>query len=365
VTRAPVTGAAGASPIASIASVTWVAWIARAIRASPSAAVLAVARASRRAIALAVLVALAFDAAPSLAADPPRATTAERNFEDGRDAATRGDYQLACNLFRQSYALDPAAGTLINLGDCEEHLGHPEAALAYYERAFASLSVTDDRLPLVRSRIDGVERRSSRLALRIADGAPPDSQVTLDGQPVEAVRLSSSVLVSPGTHVIVVTAVGYRGSRQRVATHEGEARTIRLWPGPPLQVAAPGDIPSDEAIQARDARRATLRAAGYAIGALGVASVWVGSVTGLFAIDRAAIRSSHCDARDVCDPTGYDAARTGKTVATVSTITLTAGAAAIGGGLYLVLSNAGRAPRTAFDVAPSPGGGALRLVRTF
>jgi len=333
-----------------------------------SAKVTVAPRAACAAIALASLAALGLDATEARADQPvPRATAGERQFEEGRDAAVRGDYQLACNLFQQSYALDPAVGTLINLGDCEEHLGHPDAALAYYERAFSGLSVTDDRLPLVRSRIDGVERRSARVSLRLGQGAPLESKVTFDGQPVPPARLASSLLVAPGVHVIVVTSVGYRGSRQRIAVREGEARTIPVWPGPPLAVAAPGDVPSDEALAAEAERRSTLRTAGYALGALGVASLWVGSVTGLFAIDRAAIRSSNCDAADVCNQTGYDAARTGKTLATVSTITIAAGAAAVAGGVFLVLTNAPRRDRraVAFGLGPSPGGAAFILRRAF
>ncbi|MFO0567610.1 MAG: hypothetical protein U0263_18270 [Polyangiaceae bacterium] len=52
------------------------------------------------------------------------ATAAEALFNAGRDAVKAGDYPTACAKFRESNRLDPAPGTVLNLADCEEHLGH-------------------------------------------------------------------------------------------------------------------------------------------------------------------------------------------------------------------------------------------------
>lgn len=323
------------------------------------------------AIAVLVLATATAAAHAQPSGDAPGSGEADRVFELGRQAATNGKFSLACRYFRESLTLDPfAVGTLINLGDCEENQGHPTAALAYYERAFARLSVTDDRLPLVQERIASLEKRSARLEIRLGDGAPPDSKVSIDGEVVDAELLGTSMLLTAGNHLVVVTAVGYRGSRQGVGLGPGEARSLRVWPGPPLEEAVPTFIvQSDGVTEQRESRARALRYVGIGAIGLGAASLWVGSVAGLFALDRENLRAKNCDAANACNPTGVDAARSGSTFATVSTITLGAGAAAVATGVVLLLTNQpaspAAAPRTAIVPALGPTGGGFTLSRPF
>ncbi|MEO6574331.1 MAG: tetratricopeptide repeat protein, partial [Polyangiaceae bacterium] len=125
---------------------------------------------------------------------------AERNFELGRQATSLGQYSTACSLFRESYRLERAVGTLINLGDCEEHLGHPSLARDYYEQAFSSLSVTDDRLPLVKDRIAAIEKTAPRLQLRLGDTAPQGTKIKVDGDVIDETKLQAPMLLAPGNH---------------------------------------------------------------------------------------------------------------------------------------------------------------------
>jgi tetratricopeptide (TPR) repeat protein len=292
---------------------------------------------------------------------------AERMFELGRQAATQGQYSTACNLFKESYRLDPAVGTLINLGDCEEHQGHPREALVWYEKAFSRLSVTDDRMVLVQQRIQALEKTGARLEIRTGAGAPPETKVTLDGELVDATRLKTPILLPAGNHVVVATAVGYRGSRQGVSLKEGEARALQVWPGPPLDEAVPTFVEAapDNGRREREARASTWRTVGYGAGAAGLASLWVGSITGFLALDRESLRSKNCNAENVCNQTGYDAAQSGKTLATVSTVTVVAGGLALGVGAYLVLSNRAGSTQTALVPNASHEGGGMSLLHRF
>jgi hypothetical protein len=288
-------------------------------------------------------------------------------FELGRQAATQGQYSTACNLFKESYRLDPAVGTIINLGDCEEHLGHPRDALAWYEKAFSRLSVTDDRMTLVQERIQALEKTGARLEIRTGAGAPAETKITLDGELVDPARLKTPILLPAGNHVVVATAVGYRGSRQGVSLKEGEARALQVWPGPPLEAAVPTFVEAapDTGRRDREARASTWRTVGYSAGAAGVASLWVGSLTGLLALDRESLRAKNCSAENVCNQTGYDAAQSGKTLATVSTVTFLAGGVALGVGAYLVLSNRAGAAQTALVPNASQQGGGMSLLHRF
>lgn len=318
-------------------------------------------------VSLATLVAAFATSTPALAG-----SEADRLFTLGRRASDMGKYATACSLFRESYQLEPAVGTLLNLGDCEEQQNHVAASLEYYQTALSRLSVTDDRLGPLRTRIEAIERRSGQLEMRLGEGAPRDAKVLVDGEAMPPEKLKTPLALFAGGHLVVVTAVGYRGSRQTVDLAAGEKKTIFLWPGPQLDAAELAFAGEDrievaEAEQQRHAR--TMRIVGWSTVGAGAASLWVGSVTGLFAIDRESLRSENCNASNVCNATGVEAAKSGSTLATVSTITLAAGAVAVGAGVYLLLSNpndgARATPATVLRAAPTVGGAAVMFEETF
>jgi hypothetical protein len=324
-----------------------------------------------RALVLSSIVAMIATLAPRVA----HAGEADRLFQLGRRASSMGKYGTACSLFRESFQLDPAVGTLLNLGDCEEQQNHVAASLDYYQAALSRLPPSDDRLAPVRARIEAIQERSGHLELRLGEGAPHDAKVIVDGEPIPSEKLATALLLPAGGHLVVVTAVGYRGSRQTVTIAAGETKAVSLWPGPELEETELALASDDrEGRAAREHRARTLRVAGWTATGVGVASLWVGSVAGLFAIDRESLRSENCDAQNACNATGASAAHSGKTFATVSTITLLAGAIAAGGGVYLVLSNgaadaeasqAAIPRRTTIGAHPLARGAGITLDREF
>lgn len=73
-----------------------------------------------------------------------QAEEAARLFEEGRTQKVGGDLVAACMSFERSYQLERAAGTALNLAECEEHAGNWEYALELYEGA-ATVFEQDDR----------------------------------------------------------------------------------------------------------------------------------------------------------------------------------------------------------------------------
>src|SRR5205814_341801 len=74
--------------------------------------------------------------ATSAHADSDAAKRALALFEEGRVAAKAGDYATACERFTKSLELDASnPGVELGLGDCNEHLGHFQRALKFYESA--------------------------------------------------------------------------------------------------------------------------------------------------------------------------------------------------------------------------------------
>jgi len=70
-------------------------------------------------------------------------------------------------------------------------------------------------------------------------------------------------------------------------------------------------------------------------GGVGVASLLVGGVTGILSLKKVSTVKDHCDGNLACDAEGVDAASSGHTFSTISTITLIAGGALVVGSAAL------------------------------
>lgn len=81
---------------------------------------------------------------------------AERYFTEARSMMQSGKVELACGLFQRSFDADPALGTLLNLGDCNEKLGNILAACNAYRDAEAQArgAGQDARGEVARSRAE-------------------------------------------------------------------------------------------------------------------------------------------------------------------------------------------------------------------
>jgi len=112
-----------------------------------------------------------FPTSPPRAAPPPTATTrgapppparatsqAERLFMEGREASARGDLATARTKLQQSHALEPATGTLLNLGDVESRMGDTANARLHFKEAYhrATAAGQVDRAAFAKTRLDAL-----------------------------------------------------------------------------------------------------------------------------------------------------------------------------------------------------------------
>jgi hypothetical protein len=306
---------------------------------------------------------------------------AEALFREGRDASVRGDYDTACRKFRESQRLDPAIGTVLNVADCEEHSGQLASAWQHFQQAIEELGPRDDRLPLARRRLGELEKRVPHVRIALSAGTPAGSKVVLDGKELGAATLGSMLPINPGAHAIVLVAPQHLDRRLDFTLAEGESRPIVLEVGQVSSggpaggalaqgalAAAPVATTSDAPREKDDVRPAHdrgLRTVGYVVGSVGVASLVVGAVTGGMAIGKKNAMDSGCPGNE-CDETGWSAKSSGKTLATISTVTTVLGLAAGGTGLYLVLSNRDKsANESALMPMVLPGGAGLSWARSF
>jgi hypothetical protein len=320
-------------------------------------------------IASGVLVVVLLGLVPRVAsADGRDPTGAEALFLAGREAVERKDYASACPKFAESDRLDPAAGTLINLADCEEHIDRPAAAWSHWKEAIDLLEASDPRLPTCKERAAAVEKRVPRLALKLRPGSPEGTRVVRDGIEIGPAALGIAIPQEPGAHALLVTAPGHKTREASVTLAEGEVKELVLEPGeaeavtPQLPAEEPHRMPLPPP-------PSSSRTYGVVLAGAGLVGLAVGTTTGVMAISKKSDVDNNCFPVGVCNQRGHDAASSGRTLAIVSTIGFSAGAALLGVGAVLYLTGskpsaaASTTPRTTASPLFVPGGIGLAFTR--
>ena len=137
---------------------------------------------------------------------------AEQLFREGRAQLDAGNYSVACPKLEESFAQDPATGTLLAVALCQEMSGKTASAWANFGEV-AARSRRDgrsDREQAARDHQTALEPKLSRLAIEVDanTAALPGLQVTRDGTSVGAAAWGASLPCDPGQHTISVTAPG-------------------------------------------------------------------------------------------------------------------------------------------------------------
>jgi hypothetical protein len=319
------------------------------------------------AVSVAAVMLVAVDAG---AQDHP--TTAQRAddlFAQGKASLAADDFAHACPKLAESYALDPARGTLLALAICHEGLGRAGTAWREF-RSVAEAASRDgrsDRARFARDHMAKLEPKLSRLTLVVAE-IIPGLEVEVDGIPLAQGDWGKAVPIDAGRHTIAAHAPGGKAWTSAVDIGpERDARTLEIGPlasetpesrAPSGVLASPATtravpVSVDDATVAPDSawgdwRRKT----GWILGGVGVAAIGVGAYFGVSAITKSG------DAKSRCSPslcTDADAVRENgdaRTAAVVSNVSIGAGVAILAVGASFLFA----AP----TVAPPPS--ALRFI---
>ena len=152
-------------------------------------------------------------------------------FQEARKAADTGDYTTACPKFADSYRLDAAIGTLLNIADCEQHLGHIARAWVTFQKALDQLPKNDDRRAMVEKAASSLEKRLPHLSVRLAATVPKEATVERDGVLVGTSSLGIALPISTGHHIVTVKAPGHQEQRYEIDVAEGQSRELLCEPG--------------------------------------------------------------------------------------------------------------------------------------
>lgn len=128
---------------------------------------------------------------------------AELLFFQARTLMKEHRYDDACSAFENSERLEPASGTLLNLGVCREAQGRTASAFRSYRAGLALSQAEQNRAAerLARERLAAIDSRLCRIALSIR-WPRPGLVVRIDGVAIEPTSWAKPEPIDPGAHLI-------------------------------------------------------------------------------------------------------------------------------------------------------------------
>ena len=159
-------------------------------------------------------------------------------------------------------------------------------------------------------------------------------------------------------------AGGAKVACRETVVRQGAAPDIPAAAGSEKNVPArpePKSAPRERPAHVIPRRAGQSHAASYVLGGIGVTGLTVGLVTGGMALGEKNTVDSECDAASrTCTQEGLDAAKSGRTLSTVSNVSFGVGIIALGAAIYLMLDS-DEAPNVSLLRGPGPQGRASRF----
>jgi hypothetical protein len=341
-----------------------------------------------RSCAPGLTLALLLAAAPLWAQETSEQPSAEALFREGRTLIEAGNVAAACDKFEASQRLDPAAGTLTNLAACRERLGQLTRAREAWQAALAVMKTDDPRRTPTLRRAEQLDARIPKITISAGPDAPADMVVMRDGLELSRASFGVALPVDPGPHEFTVLAPGRQKRRYVVKAEESKSIVLvvevgaadNAAPAPALEPKT--TAPSSAGTRSRHNWRPAFRTTGVILGGVGTAGLVVGGLFGALAVrekDRMETACTEFEGTFYCDESGLDAADRGDRYASISTVTLIAGGAALAlGTVVYVLAprKPGVAPKRGrsassghasakLEAAPLPGGATVSFTAQF
>jgi hypothetical protein len=269
--------------------------------------------------------------------DADTRAVAEMLFFTARGLMEAGRFAQACQKFTESYRLDPAAGTLLNLAVCHEKEGRIASAWAEFRQAVAEARKANrpDREELAQAEIAKIQPDLPFVTISVpAQTRVPGLTIARNGVPLNDAAWDTELPIDPGTNEITATAPKYKPREKKVVIEKRQHLTVVIdsmelvpvtKPPPPFWTAQ--------------------RQIGAAALAGGVALAGVGAFFGVLALNNRSKSLSNCplfDGERRCTQIGADAMSTAQTDAWIADVGIGVGAAAILTGGYLLIR--GQAP---------------------
>jgi hypothetical protein len=196
------------------------------------------ARSFRRGLALATLVAATAGGGPARGqAQAPEGdagedlSTARKLFTDAMADESAKRYDTALDKYRRVGTFKDTANVRYRIATCLEALGRRAEALASYQAAVKLSEGDRTQAEVNKAAVEHAAQLDHvvpRLTIVLPPNAPPDTQVRVDDNLVDAAALRDAMLLEPGTHTIAATATGDQPFRTAVTLNEGGRVSISV-----------------------------------------------------------------------------------------------------------------------------------------
>lgn len=299
-------------------------------------------------------------AAPSSVVGSDDKAVAETLFFAGRGLMEAGRLEEACAKFAESYRLDPAGGTLLNLAVCHHRTGKIASAWGEYRKAAADAKKSGrlDRQEFAESQVALLEPELPYLKIEVPAAVKVKGlEIFRNGRALADAAWDTELPIDPGLVEVVVRAPGFKERKATLTIERKEHRTIAIPELEPLPIEAPK-------VKLVETGWSTTRSIGATVFLVGLASAGFASYFAVRAAEAKRQSDDDCPIYDGdrrCTASGVSAMKTASTRAWLSTGGTVLAVAGLGLGTYLFVVGGHRAdtPKTGalrFDVAASPAG---------
>lgn len=301
----------------------------------------------------------ALAAAVVLICGPAHAQDAQALFDEGLADMKAGHFKLGCALIKRSLDVEARPGTVFTLAECYSKAGKYASAVSYYDHFIALFeAMAKDQQDQQQARADVSRSERTRLIAQVAwltvivpSLEPQGVVVTLDGEEFPASLFGIATAIDPGPHVFTTRVPEGPLIEQRVDIAPGERKSMTLDvrnpnAPEPSQPQTPQPMAPETPDRGRSHPLAPWMWTSFGIGAAGAIT---GTISGVMLLqDRAKIvKDCPASRRDAngniqCDSVeGYAAVRRAQdTLAPLTTVALSVGAAGVVGGVVLLILNA-------------------------
>jgi hypothetical protein len=285
---------------------------------------------------------------------------AESLYEAGRQLLLDGQCEFAIERLQASQSLDPAVGTLLLLGHCQEKLGKTASAWASFRsaRSLAQSVHQPDREQIADARARALEPRLARIEIWLPNDVDTRAwSVIENGRELPRALLGVALPVDPGPRELRVSAPGYEPwTGHLVIDDAGDTTRVRVPQLVPLASAAAASASSAPRVTVEPAplvpappllpipdraapssNGGLLRAFSYLGVGLGAVGLGVGATYGILARERFDEAVRECPGGD-CTMRGKRLRQSGDRHATIATVSAIGGAVLVAGGLGLWLA---------------------------
>jgi hypothetical protein len=286
--------------------------------------------------------------------------TADSLFKAGRELMDQKRFPEACAKFEESYRLDASAGTLLNLGRCNEARGMTATAWSLYRRTITLGNATNKprHVTAAQEFMEAVDKKLARVVVTVAEPAPG---LALSCGSVEIGEASRGLPLpfDPGRYEVTARAPGYEPFTTVVIATEGETQAVMI----PVLVktkrvaAAPAPKPTPMPKPEGPDPLFFIGVGGVGLGAVGLA---IGSAFGVMTLDAKdeALADPGLCPDHACTPRGLEHIEEARTKSRISSGALASGGALVAAGVtFMVLravqrggiDNVALVPRVSFD----------------